>query len=367
MASKTPPYFLFPYTALPERDCRPLSLLLPRLSVLQVTRPPAVPSWLQEQATGWPVLTEPEDLENVKLCLRGYREFAAVRGENSALSALSLDQISRDFAESRFRLQTELKQNDSRGPDRRKLSFLEAAVFLEMARDLDEKEAEVEESFSEIDQLEGAFREVLGISDDEDLAEALVTLSPPLRAEHSYRVYMLPRRITSWLQLLSNNPPEACPVLVTTTERVVEELLDPLRSDRERTGRTFEPTRVALGSIPALDDLPLEELLSLLSDPEASVLLAAYWQCLEDALRAPHDAAALEPLSQAADALTDYLHGYRQELGLPLTTVVHLDLIFDEELRWRALGTYFARTGTSRELLDHSYSDDVVRIIACHS
>lgn len=367
MASTTPQYFLFPHTVLPEREWRLLSLLLPQLSVLQVISPPAVPLWLREQVAGWPVLKEPEDLENVKLCLRGYREFAAVHGENTMLSSLSHDQISEDFADSRFRLQAELKRKGSRGPDHRKLPLLEAAVFLEMARDLEEKESEVEHGLSEIDRLEGAFREVLGISDEEELTEALATLNPPLRAEHASRFHMLPERIASWLQLLSHRLPLTCPVLVTTTERVVEELLDPLQIERERAEKPFEPTRVTLSSLPAMDDLPLEDLLSLFSNPEATPLLTACWQGLEEALGAVHDSAAREPLFQATEVLTDYLYGYRQELGLPPGATVLTDLIFDETLRWGALGNYCDRTGALGESLEKACPNEAVRIVVCHS
>jgi hypothetical protein len=249
MPSTTPQYFLFPYTALSDRDCRLLSLLLPRLSVLQVILAPVVPAWFQEQVAGWPVLTEPEDLKNVELCLKGYREFAVVHGENSVLSSLSLDQISRDFAETRFHLQAKLKQKSPREPDDRTLSLLEAAIFLEMARDLDEKEMEVEAGLTKIDSLEGEFREILGITDEDELADTTEILSPPLRAEKAYLSFMLPKRIESWLRLFCNMMPQACPTLVTTSEPVLEELFDPVRAECEQAGRTFEPERILFGSI----------------------------------------------------------------------------------------------------------------------
>ncbi len=106
MTSHPLPYMLFPYSVLSEQESRHLSVLLPCLAVLQVIRPPLTPGWLQNQITGWPVITEQEQLKTLKLCLQGYQQFAAVHGENSVLASLRLDQISRDFAESRFRIQT---------------------------------------------------------------------------------------------------------------------------------------------------------------------------------------------------------------------------------------------------------------------
>ncbi len=121
-------------------------------------------------------------------------------------------------------------------------ALLEAAIFLEMARDLEEKEIELEAGFNQISSLEGAFREVLGISDEEELADAIETLSPPLRSEKAYLSFMLPKRIESWLRLFSNNLPEACPTLVTTSEQVLEELFEPVRVACERTGKTLGPS-----------------------------------------------------------------------------------------------------------------------------
>ena len=365
MVSNPIQYVLFPYTILSERESRHLSVLLPCLSVLQVIRPPAVPNRLREQVTGWPVVTEPEQIEAIKRCLKGYQQFAAVHGENSVLASLSLDQISRDFAETRFRIQTQLKKNDADESENWETLLLEAAIFLELARDLDEKEAEQEASLTHIDNLEGKFREILGISDEEDRDDAAETLSPPLRAEQSYLSFMLPKRIESWLRLFFNRMPEACPILVTTAEQVLEELFEPVRAEYERTGRTFEPSRIVLGSFPALDDLPPEDFLSLLGNPEASGLVASYWRCLESVLLSPHDLSATEQMSQAADTLQDYLHHYRKEAGRPEGAEIQMEVVFDSELRWSTLRKYCERAGKSEQLVETSCPDDLVKILVC--
>ena len=80
------------------------------------------------------MIKEPGRIQAITLCLKGYQQFASVHGENSALASLSLDQISRDFAESRLRIQNQLKKDDSDSSEDQEYSLAEAAIFLEMAR-----------------------------------------------------------------------------------------------------------------------------------------------------------------------------------------------------------------------------------------
>jgi hypothetical protein len=365
MALNAMQYMLFPFTILSETEYRHLSILLPRLSVLQVIRPPVIPAWLQKMVTGWPVITEQERIENIKLCLKGYQEFATVHRENSVLSSVSLDQISRDFAESRFRIQTQLKKDDPNESDASESSLPEAAIFLEMARDLDEKEMEVEAGFTQIGDLEGEFRQILGISDDEESADTIETLVPPLRAEKAYLSFMIPKRIHSWFRLISNRMPEACPALVTTSEQVVEELFEPLREEYDRAGKSLQLSRIPLGSIPAMDDLPMEEFFSMLSEPEASGLLTSYWHSLDNLLASPHDSTNQAELSRAADTLQDYLIDYRRGNGLFGSTEMRIELVFDSEMRWSDFRKHCDQESGSGLLIDHPCPDDLVKILVC--
>lgn len=325
---------LFPYTVLPEREYRQLSLVLPGLSLLQVTRPAAVPDWLVQTVSPWPAVTEQHQIETIGLCLEGYREFAAVHGNDSALTSLSLAQISRDFAESRFQIQTELKKKGTPELSEAEISLIEAAVFLEMARDLDEKELEVEAGLARMDSLEGEFREILGISEDETPEDALDALSPPLRPEPASLSFMLSKRIQSWLRLLSNHMPAATPVLVTTSETVLTEFFDLFRIPDDGGGKISEPTRLALGSIPTVEDLAVADFLSLLSDPEASAILTSCWQGLEAVLLAPGAPTGREALSQSFDALRDHLCHFRRDLGLSDDRMVGIELVYDDQFTW---------------------------------
>jgi hypothetical protein len=359
-------FMIFPYTLLSEKEYRNLSLLLPELSILQVLRPPAVPEWLSQMVTGWPAVAGQDQLEIIRLCLKGYQEFAAVHGENSVLASLSLDQIARNFSESRLRIQSELKKTPAKAPGDGEIQVVEAAIFLEMARDLDEKNLEVETGLAQMESLEGEFREILGISEDEAEDDVMESLNPPLGAEKSGLSYMLPKRLESWFRLLFNHIPAACPVLVTTTKQAIEELIESLRGKEGPAGNVPEPACIPLGFIPAMDDLPIEDFLSLLSDPEASGILSSYWLELESTLLTPGDPSRRATLSQAADTLQDYLDHYRRELGLSAGRKVSIELVLDEALTWHALREHFAPTGRLVNPAEEVAPDESVKVLACN-
>lgn len=342
MAGDSPRFMLFPHTVLSDREYRHLSLLLPGLSVLQILRPPAAPAWLSQMLVGWPVVTEEEKIKTIRLALKGFQEFATVHGDESALASLSLDQISRASSESRLRIQSELKRKDAEVVNERETLLLEAAVFLEMARDLDEKEIEVEAGLSRMDSLEGEFREILGISEDARLEDTLETMSPPLRADKTGLSYMLPKRIESWFRLLSNAMPPALPVLVTT-EPVLEELIEWFRTKGGATGIMPEPKRIPLAAIPAMDGLAIEDFLSLLSDPEASGILTSYWQGLENIILSPLDPTGHEALSQTAETLQDLLRRYCAGIGLADERTVSIELVVGDILSWETIWKQFGR------------------------
>ncbi len=336
MVGDSPKFMLFPHMVLSDRQYRHLSLLLPGLSVLQVLHPVAGSEWLSPMLGSWPVITDEKRLEAIRLALKGFHEFAAVHGEESALTSHSLDRIARDFSESRFQIQAEVKRADAKGVDERETRLLEAAVFLEMARELDERELDVAAGLVEMDNLEGEFREILGISPDEALEDALETISPPLRPDQTGSSYLLTRRIKAWLRLLSVRKPPAKPVLVTT-EAVVEELLDWVREQQGTTGPRLEPDCIPLASIPAMDELGVRDFLSLLHDPEVSTLLTSYWQQLEQVILTPGDPIVREVLSANVTRLQDCLRHYGREASPSGERTASLELVSGEQLSWQTV------------------------------
>jgi hypothetical protein len=230
---------------------------------------------------------------------------------------------------------------------------------------LDEKEIELEAGLVGIDSLEGEFREILGISADEELADTMETLVPPLRADKAYLSFMLPKRIEAWFGLLSNHAPAVSPVLVTTSEQVVQELLDRPHLKHDRTANAPEPVRITLGSIPAMDDLAIEDLLSLLSEPEASRLLTSYWRCVESTLFSTDDRTGREQLDQATDILQDYLRNYRGEIGLSGEREISMDLVFDVGLGWNTIRNYSGQVEGPAQLAAAAFPDDSMKILVC--
>lgn len=366
MAGRSPKFMLFPHMVLSDKEYRHLSLLLPELSILQIFRPVAVPDWLSQGVMGWQAITDQKSLKTIGLALKGLQEFAAVHGDNSALASLGLDQISRAFSESRFRIQTELKGQDATTVDERETALLEAAVFLEMARDLDEREIEVEAGLSRMDSLEEEFREILGLVEDEELEDTLETTDVLVRSEGAVLSHMLPKRIESWFQLLSNEVPPTLPVLVTT-EAGLEELIEWLDAKDQTPGNLPEPGRVLLASVPAMDGLATEGFLSLLGDPEASDLLTSYWEALEQAILSPHDPVDYETLSQKADTLQDTLRDHTRELGLSGEGLVHLDSVAGEALSWQRVAQRLSQGPGRAALAGEIFPAEPLKILVWRS
>jgi hypothetical protein len=326
MNSKSLRYFLFPHMALPERDYRHLSVLVPQLSILQVLRPPAIPEWGAEHFSIWPTIREHDHAGQIELFLKGYQDFAELHREHSVLASLSQDMIEKSFRESRIEIQGEVRGKHALDPAIKETLLIEAAVFLEMARDLDERQMELEVDFSRAETLDEDFRQILGIANGEDMNEALDTLSPPLVSDKASVSFMLPRRIAFWLRLFCNNPPEDLPVMVATSPEVIEELIDPLKTEHERLGAPMVSDRFHLASLPSLDHLDAAAFRLLDLELGTSPVLDSYRSRLEDVLRKPADASAREALLTASKDLEGHVEAFCKRTASPDGRRVHLTL-----------------------------------------
>jgi len=313
MESEVTQYLLFPHTVLRETDVRHLSILLPNLSVLQVLRPQILPEWLQGRFSTLPTITEHERIAEANLALRGYREFAEIHGENATLASMSYDQIAEDNRESRFFIQKELGEREAQAPEKRKDLLLESAVFMELARDLDEKGMELEVGYSKIGNLEAEFREILGITSEEEILEAEGTLSPPLAHESSHLYFMLNRRMSGWLRLLSAQPLTRTPVLVAIGPEVLSIALEAIKNDRERNGRPPEEIHFTLPSITSLKNLNGNSFLELTNKLSGTNTLNSYWQELDRFLSAPNDAQLRTKLEENVTGLAEAISSFRKQ------------------------------------------------------
>ena len=178
--SETLTYFLFPHMTLSASDFRNLCIFLPRLNVLEIARQASIPEWAQERISRWPVLSGEELSSRIVSCLEAYRAFAQVHGGPGGVLGF-LNQALDEIDEPRYRIQEELR-GKSRTENRGRTSpspapsiqalvlspeLFKAALFLEIARELDEKELEIESGYSRLNSMEQEFQEILGIEDEE--------------------------------------------------------------------------------------------------------------------------------------------------------------------------------------------------------
>jgi hypothetical protein len=284
--TETLTYFLFPHTTLSNGDFLNLCTFLPRLSVLEIARQPSIPEWARQQVSGWPVSSGEELSSRIASSIGSYRTFAQVHGGPGGILGF-LSRAFDEIDEPRFRIQEELREKC--GPGINPASTLspqlfQAAVFLEIARELDEKELEIESGYDRLGAMEQEFRDVLGIEDDES-ERAATNLTPALTPDTNGLLYMLPKRIESWFRMLSLKPPESMPVFVACFPEVIEEVLEMVRTGCERDGKKFSSATHPLGSIPGMDCLGRKQFPTLIDAPGMSELLSSCRRDLEDFIR----------------------------------------------------------------------------------
>ncbi len=274
-------YFLFPGSVVPERNLRNFFIFLPELSLLEISRPVALPEWCRDRFTGFPAVREPEALTQVKSCIQGYHAVAQVHGGGGGTLGYLAHLM--DETETRVRIQEQLRGKCSTEPDEAQAAILRAAVFLEIARELDEGEFELESGYARAGALEKEFREILGI-EDEDMQEIPEGIENPLAAEGSAPSFMLAARIENWFRLFAAQPVEAGPVFVAGTAEAVEESLESVRRRMhlaEDSRRDFSVATLSLGSFPRLDRLGEKQFRSLMEAPGAPVLIESYHEALD--------------------------------------------------------------------------------------
>ena len=306
MVNKSLRYFLFPQTVLSERDFCLFSYLVPELHMLQILRPPAIPEWGTRQFSDWSAITDQGMIGAVRDSLRSYQDFAAIHGEETGLASISHEHIAGAYSESRLQIQTDLRKKETPAAELSRAMLTEASVFLEMARDLDEREIELETGIAQVDRLESEFREILGISSEEDLKDVVETVTPPLFPETSLS-YLLGKRMACWLRLVHSRTLDGQPVLVTNSEEVVEEAVESLSKWLKVQGRAPHVERHSLCRIPGPVATRLQS--SPSSESERPPLLAqdAPVHLLQVLSEAPADRPFHDDLERARKACAEWL------------------------------------------------------------
>ena len=276
-------YFLFPHMTLSAHDFRNLWIFLPRLSVLEIARQVSIPEWAQERFSAWPVLRGEELSTRIGSSMEGYRTFAQVHGGPGGILGF-LSRAIEEIDEPRYRIEQELRGRCPPDMDPAQKEIVQAALFLEIARELDEKELEIGSSYAHLNAIEQEFRDILGIEDEES-DQAETNLTPTLAPDTNGLLYMLPRRIESWFRMISLQPLEGMPIFVGCFPEVIEEALEIIRTGCERDGKEFSTAAHLLGSIPRLDGLGSKQFRTLIEAPGMSDLLSSCHHGLEDFIK----------------------------------------------------------------------------------
>lgn len=325
-------YFLFPHLAVSEMELRNFYFSLPHLNLFELTQPAAIPEWGRGKFHGLPAVPDSGFRAAIASCVREYHAFAELHGGAGGTLGY-LTQLIDSAGESRLEIQEQLRGKGPKGPDPDRLGLLKAAVFLEIARELDEKERELDASYARLNVLEEEFRDILGITPDEKLPEAEETLSPPLLPDSAGRQFMLARRMECWLQLFATQNISGMPVFVTSDSRVLEEALEIVRAACERTGKNFAAARFPLGSLPRVDRLGRKQFQSLIEAPGNPALLSSCWESLDGFIRLAGQSGDPRELTAGSESLRHRLDTLCKNCELPRQDLTTLLLVSSDTLR----------------------------------
>ncbi len=275
-------YLLFPALTLAEQDLRNFFIFLPRLYMLEISRPASIPEWAQEKFFGRPAISDPEFMGQVKSCIREYRAFSEMHGGVGGTLGY-LTQLLDNMGDARFKIQEQLRGKCPAGLDEKQLEILRSAVFLDISREYDDREVEMASSLARAVELEKEFGEILGIA-KEDVSEMAEGLDLPLFSETSGPQYMLPERIESWFRVLSARACDSPPIFVASGPETAFEAMDMLRNGLARAGREFNSSRISLGSVHRLEGLGQKQFLSIIDAPGVLPIFSAYQEKLDNFL-----------------------------------------------------------------------------------
>ncbi len=342
MAHDAVRYLLFPHMTLSEGSFRTLSLLMPQLTLLHLLREPDLPWWSRDRIVRLTPPLPEAHREQLRHSLKGFQEFASLHEEHVLMASLSRESLLQENEESRFSIQSTLRGGDSRSTETGERLTLEAALFLEMALDLDEKEKDLESDLAHAEGLESEFRSILGITSEEDLEEDLEPLSSPLLPDRGHLAFMLGQRMASWLRLYPGcQDAGSRSVFVSVLSDVLDTLVDRLLAQRERAGRALPVEALALGGLPDLSRASVEMWKSIHTHIQNEGLLTELWSRLHELVLDPGDGARVAACREEIEVVAGLLRGHMGDahgsIGeLLQITLTHLPDVTGSEL-WQCL------------------------------
>lgn len=335
--------FLVPYSHLPDSYYRFLELTLPSVHVLGFIRQPYCPPWDRGTIATCLLSLEGEKAQSLNNVYKGYQEFAKIHGERHLLETISLTKTQDEWEESRPHLRSMLKTAETASSDQVWSILVESIIFLELARELDERDIEVDNDLFKVKELENLFASSLGIETEDDLDE----VEEPVRVvveelpRRSYFGYLTKSRMSHWLRTYFARLPfviRRCniaeersvvlgrdlPILLCVSRDSAEELIDPIRTKEERTGLEWSPDTVTLLEVPnifeTISDDSFYELNTYLAHSTVD-----FWKGLQDYIDNPQNRSSL---IEAASNVNELLKQWTIRLRSRVPSRFRLSVVF---------------------------------------
>ncbi len=320
MEERTVRLFLFPHSVLPEVAARCFLTVWSPVDCLRAVQTASIPEWAEVRCEQHALRKDESFWERVRAVWQGYRELGSRVGEDGLMAVFSRDWALDAAPESRGHIQSILRGFGPETQDTDEWLLTEAAVFLELGRELDVRELELAQNLEQVGRLEKNLLQALG-ADEEDTAElqnALETTNPPLSPDWGHFAYLLRQRIGYWFRLLSRTEvPGRRIVLAALGRDVVDEALDPVQTERERRGEPWDRGEVPLLACPRVDLFSPEDWPRWLEAVEGLQERHRFRQSLEALVEDPMRPGVKDDLVQAAQdfemALNALWARYRRE------------------------------------------------------
>jgi len=332
--------FLFPFTVLPESYYRFISITLPAIKILQIMRPVYKPSWAVGEIQGYPIFRDDNHVKKIQEIYRGYQDYAKIHGEKHLLETLSLAKLDEQWHESRFHLKRVIKEGEESKLSDEWVSILESALLLELARDLDEKDIELDMDLVQIHSLEDKFREALGLDESETEVEDAIRVTAEALPRRSYFGYLVKKRIEAWFRLMSHNPPAKTPILTCITKDVADEVIDPIRTKYEKEKQEkWTATEETIVSMPNVLDYISGADFERSRDRLSDFNRPRFWNTLEAYVNDPEGESTLINLKEMGHTFSQTLNDIFGSMGIVPASFIELSVFYHPCVSCGALET----------------------------
>jgi len=248
----------FPYTFLHENDLKRLMPYFDKIRLLQVfpDSDPGLPDLLQtsQMVQLYSPISDPVLLETVSRARKTYDQLGRVHQDVGILHLLQTFALQEDFEDSRTGLVASIRQAHPRLSEE-ELAFVNDAVFILLADQLDHEHVELDLQLERIRGLEAKFQEEVGIGTNEE-GEISAATSVLLQESDPPRTQYIFQRLRAWTRLYCLQEKMVSSPGLTTSPEVLSEIAERL------------PPQFAALAGESLAKEPVQHLLSILPDPQ---------------------------------------------------------------------------------------------------